>query len=69
MKTETNEDVFVKVKDKAGNEFVCPLNELRDVKFVSDEELEAAKRYLTGAYPLVRVGRNIRLVAAQAPAD
>jgi hypothetical protein len=32
--------LFVKVKDMAGNEFVCPLNELRDVKSVSDEELE-----------------------------
>jgi hypothetical protein len=29
-----------KVKDMAGNEFVCPLNELRNVKNVSEEELE-----------------------------
>jgi hypothetical protein len=40
MKTEKNDDVFVKVKDMAGNEFVCPLNELRNVKNVSEEELE-----------------------------
>jgi hypothetical protein len=40
MKTEKKDDVFVKVKDMAGNEFVCPLNELRNVKNVSEEELE-----------------------------
>ena len=40
MNTEKNDDLFVKVKDMAGNEFVCPLNELRNVKNVSDEELE-----------------------------
>ena len=32
--------MFVKVKDMAGNEFVCPLNELKNVKNVSEEELE-----------------------------
>ncbi len=40
MNTENKDDVYVKVKDMAGNEFVCPLNELRDVKGVSEEELE-----------------------------
>jgi hypothetical protein len=40
MNTEKNDNLFVKVKDMAGNEFVCPLNELRNVKNVSDEELE-----------------------------
>ncbi len=40
MNTETNETVYVKVKDGAGNEFVCPLNELRDARSVSDDELE-----------------------------
>jgi hypothetical protein len=40
MSTEKKDDLFVKVKDMAGNEFVCPLNELRNVKSVSDEELE-----------------------------
>jgi hypothetical protein len=40
MNTEKNDNLFVKVKDMAGNEFVCPLNELRNVKSVSDEELE-----------------------------
>ena len=40
MNTETNENIYVKVKDLAGNEFVCPLNDLRNVKKVSEEELE-----------------------------
>lgn len=40
MKTEKKDDVFVKVRDTAGNEFVCPLNELRNVKNVSEEDLE-----------------------------
>ena len=40
MNTETNENVYVKVKDMAGNEFVCPLNELRDASKISEAELE-----------------------------
>ena len=40
MNTENNENVYVKVKDMAGNDFVCPLNELRDVKTISDADLE-----------------------------
>jgi hypothetical protein len=40
MSEKKNEDVYVKVKDMAGNEFVCPLNELRDARKVSDAELE-----------------------------
>jgi hypothetical protein len=31
---------FVWVKDKAGNEFVCELESLKDPKNVSDEELK-----------------------------
>ena len=40
MNTQNKEPVYVKVKDMAGNEFVCPLNELRDVKNVSATDLE-----------------------------
>ena len=40
MNTEKNENVYVKVKDAAGNDFVCPLNELRDAREISDAELE-----------------------------
>ncbi|MFO8058191.1 MAG: hypothetical protein R6V10_12930 [bacterium] len=32
---------FVHVKDKAGNEFVCPVDALKDPKDVSEEELKA----------------------------
>ena len=41
MNTETNETAYVKLKDGDGNEFVCPLNELRDTRSVSDDELES----------------------------
>jgi hypothetical protein len=40
MNAEKKDDLFVKVRDMAGNEFICPLNELRNAKSVSDEELE-----------------------------
>jgi hypothetical protein len=40
MNTKQADDVFVKVRDLAGNEFVCPLTELRDAKNVSEQELE-----------------------------
>ena len=30
---------FVRVKDMAGNEFLCPLDALKDPKDVSEEEL------------------------------
>lgn len=40
MDKEKSEDQFVKVKDMAGNDFVCPLNELRDPKSISETELE-----------------------------
>jgi hypothetical protein len=40
MNSEINENVYVKVKDMAGNDFVCPLNELRDARKISDTELE-----------------------------
>lgn len=40
MSTESNENVYVKVKDMTGNEFVCPLNELRDVRKISETDLE-----------------------------
>jgi hypothetical protein len=40
MNTENTETLYVKVKDMAGNDFVCPLDELRDPKRLSDAELE-----------------------------
>ena len=41
MNKESKEGVFVRVKDMAGNEFVCPLDGLRNVENVSKEELES----------------------------
>ena len=40
MDTEKNENVYVRVKDMAGNDFVCPLNELRDPKSLTEAEAE-----------------------------
>jgi hypothetical protein len=31
---------FVRVKDSRGNEFLCPLSSLKDVREASDEELD-----------------------------
>ena len=33
-------NVYVRVKDQAGNEFLCPLDVLKDVKDATEEELE-----------------------------
>ena len=44
MSEEINEPTkrtqFVWVKDKAGNEFVCSVDALRDPKNISDEDLK-----------------------------
>jgi hypothetical protein len=40
MNTENTETLYVKVKDMAGNDFVCPLDELRDPNSISDAEME-----------------------------
>ena len=40
MNTETKQTVYVKVKDMAGTDFVCPLHELRDPQSISETELE-----------------------------
>ncbi|MEJ2041536.1 MAG: hypothetical protein P8X55_21805 [Desulfosarcinaceae bacterium] len=40
MNKEKNQNVYVKVKDMAGNEFACPLKGLRDARKISDAELE-----------------------------
>lgn len=36
----TKRQQFVWVKDKAGNEFVCPVDALKDPKKVTSEELK-----------------------------
>ena len=40
MNTENKETLYVKVIDMAGNDFVCPLDELGDPKSISDAEFE-----------------------------
>lgn len=39
--TETeNRDVWVRVKDNAGNEFICPIGALKDRRSATEEELD-----------------------------
>lgn len=40
MNEKTNESLYVRVKDFAGNEFVCPIDSLKNPKDVSEDELE-----------------------------
>jgi hypothetical protein len=40
MNEKEKMDVWVKVKDDAGNEFICPIDALKDRNSVTDEELE-----------------------------
>jgi hypothetical protein len=40
MSEKEKQDVWVRVKDNAGNEFICPLNALKERKSATDEELE-----------------------------
>ena len=51
MNTDNNEALYVKVKDMAGNDFVCPLNELRDPRQLSEDELEnCVEEVVVGRY-------------------
>ena len=36
----SDKDVFVRVTDAAGNEFICPIDALKDRSSASEEELE-----------------------------
>jgi hypothetical protein len=40
MSDKEKKDVWVRVKDNAGNEFICPLDALKERKSATDEELE-----------------------------
>ncbi len=40
MNTENKATLYVKVKDMAGNDFVCPLDALKDPAGISEEELD-----------------------------
>ena len=40
MNEDKEEQVYVKVKDFAGNEYVCPIDALKNMKEVSEEVLD-----------------------------
>jgi hypothetical protein len=40
MTGKEKRDVWVRVKDEVGNEFICPLNALKDRQSATDEELD-----------------------------
>ena len=40
MAEKEKRDVWVRVKDDAGNEFICPLNALKDRQSATDDELD-----------------------------
>lgn len=42
---------FVWVKDRAGNEFVCPLDALKDAKHATEEELNNCINDATSPQP------------------
>jgi hypothetical protein len=37
---DTDRETYVRVKDGRGNEFVCPLSALKDVREATEEELD-----------------------------
>ena len=51
MAEEEKRDVWVRVKDDAGNEFICPLNALKDRQSATEEELDnCVDDAITGRY-------------------
>ena len=40
MAEKDNKEVWVKVKDSAGNEFICPMGALKDRKSATEQELD-----------------------------
>jgi len=51
MPGKEKRDVWVRVKDNAGNEFICPLNALKDRQSATDEELDSCvDDAVTGRY-------------------
>ena len=41
MKKQGKKEVYVRVRDGAGNAFLCPIDALKDVGKATDEELES----------------------------
>ncbi len=57
MTEDKDEAVYVRVRDLAGNEFVCPIDALKNPKDVSDDELDHCVDDAT----VKRYSGNIRL--------
>jgi hypothetical protein len=48
---QAKKDVWVRVKDNAGNEFICPLDALKDRASATEEELDhCVDDAVTGRY-------------------
>ena len=51
MSKKEEKDVWVRVKDNAGNEFICPLNALKDRQSATEDELDnCVDDAVTGRY-------------------
>ena len=51
MTSQQKKELWVRVEDKAGNAFICPLNALKDQKSATEEELEnCVDDAVTGRY-------------------
>ena len=51
MTGKEKKEVWVRVKDDAGNEFICPLNALKDRQSATEEELDhCVDDAITGRY-------------------
>ena len=40
MTDQDKKEVYVRVKDGAGSQFLCPIDALKDIKKATDEDLE-----------------------------
>lgn len=40
MAEQDKKQVYVRVKDGAGNQFLCPMDALKDIKKATDDEIE-----------------------------
>lgn len=51
MAKKEKKDLWVRVKDDAGNEFICPLNALKDRQLATEDELDhCVDDAVTGRY-------------------
>ena len=51
MAEKEERDVWVRVRDDAGNEFICPLNALKDRRLATEDEFDnCVDDAITGRY-------------------